>query len=356
MVCGILHEPGGISSRFLACVLLCLATTSTPATASPLFTDDSVVEIRLSGPLHTIARNRKDSERKEYPFVLGVNGTEIPLRVRVRGKSRTSVCSFPPLRLNFSASDTGGTVFEEQERLKLVTHCKSNRADFENNVLDEYAAYRIFNLVSDMGYRVRLLRVLYEDTDGKLRNLDRPHYGFLIESDHALAERTGGAVARLTGIPYGRLHDAQSAHLYVFQYLIGNTDWSLVTADDATTCCHNVDLIEKGEQLFPIPYDFDRAGLVDPSYARPDPSVGIRRVTQRAYRGYCKTPIDSVSLSLDEFIGLRDKIMSIIASLPTSSQKESAARIRFIEDFFVEDASDTEELLRQFDDDCLGPR
>jgi hypothetical protein len=63
-----------------------------------------------------------------------------------------------------------------------------------------------------------------------------------------------------------------------------------------------------------------------------------------------------VSLSLDEFIGLRDKIKSIIASLPTSSQKESAARIRFIEDFFVEDASDTEELLRQFDDDCLGPR
>ena len=355
MVCRILHERGGISSRFLAWVLLCLTTVLTPATASPLFTDDSVLEIRLSGPLNTIARNRQDSDRTEYPFVLGVNGAEIPLDVRVRGNSRTSVCSFPPLRLDFPRDATGGTVFEQQNKLKLVTHCRSNSKKFENNVLDEYAAYRIFNLVSDLGYRVRLLRILYEDTDGRLRNLERPYYGFVIESDQSLAERTGATVAKLGGVPYGRLNDLQAARLSVFQYLVGNTDWSIDAAENSQTCSHNVHLIEKNDELFPIPYDFDLAGIVNASYARPDASLGIRRVTQRIFRGYCKTPLKSVRKALDDITDLRDPIMSVVASLPASGKEESADRLRFIEDFYRKDASDTEKLLRQFDDDCVGP-
>ena len=39
------------------------------------------------------------------------------------------------------------------------------------------------------------------------------------------------------------MNDEQTARLYVFQYLIGNFDWSFVIADEADTCCHNIQVI-----------------------------------------------------------------------------------------------------------------
>jgi hypothetical protein len=89
------------------------------------------------------------------------------------------------------------------------------------------------------------LRIQYEDTDGGLKHLDRPYYGFLIESDKELAARIGGKVAVVGSVPYSRLNDYQTALVYVFQYLIGNTDWSFVSAEGEEVCCHNAHLVEK---------------------------------------------------------------------------------------------------------------
>jgi hypothetical protein len=356
MVSGILHETGGISSRFAALVLLLLCTSSVPASASPLFDDDSVIEIRLSGPLGTVARHKKDVEREEYAFVLTVGNAEIPVNVRVRGKSRTSACLFPPLRLNFSPDAAAESVFAGQNKLKLVTHCKSDSHQFENNTLEEYTAYRIFNLISDAGYRVRLLRVQYADSDSKLRNLDRPYYGFLIESNSELASRIDATVARVKGVPYSRLNDGQTARLFVFQYLIGNFDWSFVTAEADDTCCHNVDLVEIDDELYPIPYDFDLAGLVNASYAKVPDELRTRRVTQRVYRGYCKIAIEEVAAALDEIVALRTDIMSVVENSPVTGGDDTAWRTRYIDRFFEQASTDRKDLLEKFDDSCVGPR
>ena len=341
--------------RFLALTLLTLGTLADTAFSSPLFDDDSVVDIQLSGPLRTLVRDKKSAERIEYPFILSVNGTEIPLDVRIRGKSRTIVCGFPPLRLRFPAEGTGQTVFAGQDKLKLVTHCKSNREGSENNTLEEYTAYQIFNLISDVGYRVRLLRIHYEDTDGRLKHLDRPYYGFLIESDRELAARINGKVSAAGGVPYSRLNDNQTALVYVFQYLIGNTDWSFVRAEGQDVCCHNVHLIEKNGGLFPIPYDFDFSGLVEASYAKPNSVLKTRRVTQRVYRGYCKLPIDRVESALEKIMALREPIMSLVEESPVTGDEDTGPRVRYIGDFF-EEAVNPAKLLRQFDADCVGPR
>ncbi len=340
---------------FLAFALLSLGPLASPAFSSPLFSDASVIDIRLSGPLRTLARDKKSPKRVEYPFVPSVDGEDIPIRVRVRGKSRTIVCGFPPLRLRFPADGTSQTVFAGQDKLKLVTHCKSNRKTSENNLLEEYTAYRIFNLISDTGYRVRLLRFHYEDTDGGLKHLDRPYYGFLIESDKELAARINGEVSSTSGVPYSRLNDNQTALVYVFQYLIGNSDWSFIRGEGEDVCCHNIHLIEKGGGPYPIPYDFDFSGLVNASYAKPNSIIGTKRVTQRIYRGYCKLPIDRVATALEKIAALRESIMSLVEESPVAGGEDTDSRVRYI-GYFFEEAENAAKLLRQFDGDCVGPR
>ena len=354
MVSGILHETGRISSRFLACGLLLCALVES-ATASPLFEENSVLDVQLQGPLRTIVRDKKDENRQEYPFTLTVDGIELPLDVRVRGKSRVIVCEFPPLRLRLQPETAGQTVFRGQGKLKLVTHCKSNSDKSESNLLEEYTAYRIFNLISDIGYRVRLLRVRYVDTEDRLKGLDRSYFAFLIESDSELAARTGAEIASIDGVPYSRLSDEQTALLYVFQYLIGNFDWSFVLADDAESCCHNVGLIERNGELFPVPYDFDRSGLVNARYAKPPPELGIRRSTQRVYRGYCKTNIEEVASALDKIVDLKKDIMSVVANSPEIGEEDPASRAQYIGNFFEQALLGRDEMLEEFGNDCLGP-
>ena len=341
--------------RFLALTLLALGPLANPALSSPLFDDNSVLDVMLSGPLRTLARDKKSAKRVEFPFMLSIDGTDIPMEVRVRGKSRTIVCGFPPMRLRFPAKGTSQTVFAGQDKLKLVTHCKSNRQRSENNLLEEYTAYRIFNLISDSGYRVRLLRIHYEDTDGGLKHLDRHYYGFLIESDRELAARTNSEVSTVGGVPYSRLNDNHTAIVYVFQYLIGNTDWSFIRGAGQDICCHNVHMIEKNGGLFHIPYDFDISGLVNASYAKPSSIVGTKRVTQRVYRGYCKLPIDRVEPALEKITALRGPIMSLVEESPVAGDEDTDSRVRYIGHFFKE-AENAAKLLKQFDGDCVGPR
>ena len=142
---------------------LLLLTAVRPAAGQPLFGESGVLDVELAGPLGTLFADKHEPVREERAFTLATEGRELPIRVRIRGKSRVQLCTFPPLRLNFSGSDTADTAFDGQEKLKLVTHCRRSRYS-QTDVLEEYAAYRIFNLLSDRSLRVRLLRIRYSDT------------------------------------------------------------------------------------------------------------------------------------------------------------------------------------------------
>ena len=317
------------------------------ASASSLFEENAVLEVNLTGPFGSLF---KEDDRKELPFVLRADDLEHTIKIRVRGKSRRRVCSFPPLRLNFAANDTVQWIFEGQDRLKLVTHCQDKKSA-HLSTLKEYAAYRIFNLISDVSYRVRLLHITYTDTDGRLKEKELDRYGFLIESSAALADRVGGRPEQVAGVSLRSLDDQQAAFVYIFQYLIGNTDWSLVTANKDDTCCHNGDLLEIGSDRYFVPYDFDLSGLVNASYARPDPALNISRVTQRRYRGYCIST-DALKDALGAIKARRVDILDVIKQLPGLSEKENAATVRYLDRFF-DKAVDTDKIVRSFDRLCL---
>ncbi|MCH7853315.1 MAG: hypothetical protein IIB76_03180 [Proteobacteria bacterium] len=332
----------------LLLLLFGLPATVVQAAVEPLFEGDTVLEVELAGPLDELIANKK--RRTELPFVLTANDAQLSVNLRVRGKSRLRVCDFPPLRINFANADTQDTIFSGQGKLKLVTHCKKSD-EAEKNTLEEFAAYKIFNLISDMSYRVRLLRVAYTDTDepGKGKLLQR--YGFLIESESQLAARTGGKPVRVDGLLRRSLDENQAAVVFVFQYLIGNTDWSLVTGDDEEICCHNGDLFKIGSSTHYVPYDFDLAGLVNARYAYPHPSLRIRKVTQRLYRGLCLSP-ELLRNALRTVSAQRDNILAVLWGTPGLLPEDIEAKVAYLTQFFIK-AEDEEGLLRSFGRRCL---
>jgi len=317
------------------------------AHASTLFEDDSLLEIGLTGPMGALVADKE--KRIEMPFTLAIDGHEFGLKVRSRGKSRIGACVFPPLKLSFETSETAGTPFEGQKKLKLVHRCRKGERSGQD-VLEEYAAYRIFALLTDVGYRVRLVRITINDTDGRFDRAYPQSYGFLIEPLEALAARVGGKAAEVPAVALTWMDDPQAALIYVFQYLVANTDWSFVAPYEEERCCHNIDLVDIDGKLFPVPYDFDLTGLVNASYAFPDPSLHIKYVTRRLYRGFC---VDGEILreAIGAVTSKRQQILDVIRNLPIDPDKAKADRIDYLQRFFGE-AADGDRLILKFEKSC----
>jgi len=339
---------GGVSTT-CKCFLFCLCLTATlPVRATPLFESDEVIDVELLGPLTSVIGDRES--RKEYPFVLRSGGMDLAIDLRVRDKSRLEICEFPPLRLNFDRAGTVRGPFAGQDGLKLVTHCRGGDRGSANAV-EEYLAYRIFGLLSDVSYRVRLLRIRYSDTEHGVEADEPGLYAFVIEPGEQLAQRVGGVPTDLPGIALAQLDPGQAALVYVFQYMIGNTDWSFAMAEGEDNCCHNGDLFARGEAIYYVPYDFDLAGIVNASYARPLPEMRLRSVRQRRYRGFC-TDSKTLGAAIASVNARRDEIFELIRNTPGLNEKGAEKTIDYLAGFFDKSA-DEDRLLRAFERDCL---
>ena len=267
------------------------AAAQASGTADPLFQSLDVVPVRLVAPLATIMSNREESEQFAGKLLYADdagNLTELDVEVRTRGRFRRQkeVCAFPPLRLNFKKSQTDGTLFHKQDKLKLVTHCRNRSERYEQALLREYLAYRILNQLTDISFRVRLLKITYEDTDTG----DPPEvvYGFVVEHKDRLEKRTGLKVLETERIGVSALQPRYINLVSVFHFLIGNTDFSPI-AGSKETCCHNHVLLGRdGDLVYSIPYDFDQAGLVNAPHAEVNSRFKLRSVRQRLYRGRCR--------------------------------------------------------------------
>jgi hypothetical protein len=202
----------------------------------------------------------------------------VPLRVRTRGIWRLRNCNFPPVRLDFAGNQVTHTVFEGLDKPKLVNYCRDNDRS-EQYVLQEFQLYRVYGLLTPLSHKVRLARITYLDSASAERLTTR--YAVIVEEPQALAERVGGELVREKGAGPGFVDPYYSALVGVFQYLIGNTDWSI-------SVLHNAEVVRDSAYVFaPIAFDFDFAGAVDASYASPDPKLAIKDVRERVYRGYC---------------------------------------------------------------------
>ena len=298
--------------------------------------------LMLTGPIDAVVDEK--AARQAHDFVLEHAGRAYPVEVRARGKSRLRVCAFPPLRLKFAEPDGP---FAGACKLKLVTHCRDNDTS-EKDVIEEYAVYRMFNVLTDRSLRVRLVRATYVESESE----SAARYAFFLEPEKELAARLDATLAGLDGLPINRIDEDHAALVFVFAYLVGNTDWSFVTAESESVCCHNeIVLAPDDGELLVVPYDFDLVGLVDAKHAKPDPGLRTSSVRQRRYRGYC-TDRQALHKALDHIVQRKPELMRVIDTLPLLTAKEKASKKRYLEGFFKQ-ARNPERLVSQFDRRCL---
>ena len=313
-------------------VVACLCE---PHASADVFAENTALEVRLSAPLGAVFRARQDPEYQPATLAYrDASGADVvvPLRVRMRGKSRAAVCSFPPLLLNFRTGDLAGTLLEGEDRLKLVTHCDS-RASYDDYVLLEYLAYRALNLLTPHSLRARLVAVSYTDS-ARERDLGTRR-GILLEDEERFAERQGWTIVESPAVARSAYDPESLALLDVFQYLIGNTDWSALAGPSGDECCHNVVPYARADGTFvPVPYDFDASGIVDPPHAAPDERLRIRDVRQRLYRGQCRSPAELAPT----FARFEEQEPAILALFEDGQGLDAsvAARARgYVGEFFV---------------------
>jgi hypothetical protein len=268
-----------------------VAGAQSPAVSArdSVFASDTPLELTIRTDLRTLVRDRRANRREHGGIVRfaradgSADSAAVQLRTRGIFRLRPSVCSFPPLRMTIRPRAARETPFAGERRIKLVTHCRSSE-QYEQYVLQEYLIYRVYGLLTDLSLRTRLARITYEDAVGKEKPVTR--YAILVEDAQRLAERHRMRVVEDTGTSIARIDPLQTVFMAVFQYFIGNTDWSL-------RALHNIILLTDSlGHMVPVPYDFDWAGVIGTRYAQPDTSLPIKRVQDRLYAGYCSDPED----------------------------------------------------------------
>lgn len=304
--------------------------------ADPLFQSEDPLHLRLVAPIAELKRERSDEEELDGTLRWSeADGREVEVAVRIRARGnyrrRRDTCPFPPLRLNFKKSEVEGTVFDGQDKLKLVSHCRDRSSRYEQAVLREWLTYRLLNVMTEVSYRVRLVRMTYEDSD-RNREMD-PEYGFFIESKERLAARLGLSILELGRSAVDDLQPAYTNLTSIFQLMIGNTDFSPIAGAEGEICCHNVHLYGGEDTILPIPYDFDMSGMIDAPYASPNPRFNLRNVKQRLYRGRCAFN-EHLPDSIRAFDERRDALYALV-DRDVHMQKSSRRKMRgYLDSFF----------------------
>lgn len=275
-----------------------------PHEAAPIFTAEEPITFTLTSNFGRLRRDRKQDAPWRWASITIADSAggpvEIPLQVKTRGIWRLTQCDFPPIRLDFKKSTVKHSVLAKLDKPKLVTHCRDNE-DYEQYILQELQLYRVYNLLTKYSHRVRLARVTYADSGtGKVVTT---RYAFLEEEPAALAHRVGGLLVKEKGGGPADLEPNAAAIFAVFQYMIGNTDWAI-------SALHNVEMISTDLGYVPVAYDFDFSGAVNTRYATVDPSLPIKRVRDRVYRGYC-LPEETYEPTFALFRAKKDSIYAL---------------------------------------------
>jgi hypothetical protein len=336
-----------------ACGSASLALAQETAAPSTLFTADEPLRMSLEAPFSRVFRDRTNPDpdyqggRLVYADASGAE-VAIDLRVRVRGRSRAANCAFPPLLLNFPEEGVSATMFDGQNRLKLVTHCESGGV-YEQYLWLEYLAYRVLNLVTDTSLRVRVVTATYYDSEREREIAIKP--GLLIEDEARFAVRQGLAVVPDERIDRARYDQSALALMEMFEYFIGNTDWSALAPPAGGDCCHNVVPFARDDgTLVPVPYDFDSSGLVNKPGALPDERLPIRSVRQRLFRGPCRDLVE-IEASFEPFLRHRAEITALFKGESRLSKQQAEGALRYIDEFY-EVLANPERVQTAFRSDC----
>lgn len=262
-------------------ILIFLSFKGLSAETDILFQDEAVLKMELRSDFSKIQGDRTENSEYQSAVLIYYPEEGEPVRFEVRIMSRGNFrrdpdnCRFPPLYINFKKSEVKNTVFDDQDKLKLVTPCQS-----EEDVVEEYLIYKMYNLVTDYSLRARLANILYFDTSTNRKLFEK--YSFFIEDvDHA-AKRNDAFVVDKIFTPFD-LNRENMKRMSVFQYLIGNKDWYISSRKNIVIMQPK----DTSKVPYAVPYDFDFSAFVNASYTKPKGVPDDQLATRRVFKGIC---------------------------------------------------------------------
>lgn len=286
-----------------------------------MFRQDTILDITLLCDWDSVLAVRKTEIEIDGKLQFAVRGGSVEnwdTGISSRGKFRRRVCEFPPIKLEFSKKDLREAGLLPFDDLKLVTHCLDDPGSGER-IIREYLIYRIYQMLTPYTCRVQLVRVRYADEDHS--RPDELHMGMLIEEDRMRANRLGLSVVDTLNLQFGSF-PADMPDLHgLFQYLIGNTDWSLPAS-------RNLEMLrdEKTGLFYMIPFDFDFSGLVNAPYAVPNPDYRLSNIRQRVYLG----PWPPSESAIMQVLARKKDILKFIRKFPHLSMEAKADIIEYL--------------------------
>lgn len=274
---------------------------------SKLFKTEDMLEVHMAYSNRDLKKLTNDSTYVNLDLTYKDNDTlrTIPVSVRARGNFRRNNCYFSPVKIRIKKEHAKGTIFKGNKELKLVFPClkESNNND---NVIKELVSYKLYEVISPYHFKTRLLDFTLTEPKGK-KSQEHRIKAFFIEDMDELEDRFGGKTMKRN------VHPLQQDSLFsirnaMFQYMIGNTDFS-------TGFQHNQKLLFLNGHAIPIPYDFDMSGLCNVSYAVVSQIDGaalpLSSVTERLYRGFKRTDATMQSIR-NEFLEGQSRMMQIL--------------------------------------------
>jgi len=340
-------------------LILSLGVTSSAFSAekAPLFSEDSILKAVLTAPLTQAYEQRDQEVRLWFPGQWSYTGGDgqserLEVAIRGRGNFRRQNCQLMPLQLNFKKKQVNGTLFDGQNKLKLVAPCQHG-AESQQDLVLEYLAYRTLEILTEKSFGTRLVRLSYVDSDEKKGSWT--DLVFLIEDEGDLGKRLGLDKARTSANRFEELDMPATALVELFQFMIANHDYSVLQGPEDNYCCHNVEMYvseEAADKRIPIPYDFDMSGLVNARYAAPPEHLPIRLVRTRYYRGLCQ-PEEVFESTVRHFQSKREEILDLYRRSEELSRLRKSRTLAYLQQFF--DILDSESKTReQIIDRCRG--
>lgn len=258
------------------------STAREPGKLHPVWRDSAPVPLTIVTELKRLQRDDGSAPPWRQATVQAEGmAAPVDMKVRARGNWRRAHCYYPPLRLDVPGKALKGTPLSGLEKPKLVVACRGGEEQ-ERWILQEFMIYRVYQQLSPVSHRVRLVRLTIRDR-GDAGSPPPARWAFLVEEGPALAKRLGAKELDQKGTGPGDLEPYTEAVFGLFEFMIGNLDWSL-------SALHNTEILARDDGYLPVPYDFDFSGAVETSYATPPPEMSVRSVRERRYRGYCVPP------------------------------------------------------------------
>ena len=292
-----------------------------------LFKNNSPIPIIIKTDIKGLMDQMMDKEHYQHAEIIYKDGKKvnsIQTRIRVRGHFRkdTLNCDFPPLRINFKKNDIRNTIFGPQDQYRIVTHCRSSDSHFVQYVIREYLVYKMYQILNPLSLNVRLAVITYEDTGGHYQAITR--YAFLLEDEGEFASRFNAEKIDKR-VTFNDLEEENGLMLSLFQFMIGDTDWIVQFSK-------NLVILQKGDQVYAVPYDFDYCGIVNTDYRN---SAGYTSLTdpERIFKGKCYTHKEMKSM-LRKFRRSRSKFINLLYSTRQLDNDSLIHMYNYISEFY----------------------